>query len=130
MSADQLALLAAAGREQAFPSRTVLVHAGERSPAHYLPLAGRLRLITDGRELDWPQVHSGLGALSLLGRGVFPGDLVADPGTVLLVLDQDALLGVLEEHGRLSRTVLHLLASKLKSLLRTLPPRPASPPRA
>ncbi|HZX42912.1 MAG TPA: hypothetical protein VFE93_13820, partial [Myxococcaceae bacterium] len=84
MTADQLALLAAAGREQAFAGRTVLVHAGERSSAHFLPLAGRLRLISDGRELPWPWLHSGLGSLSVLGRRAFPADLVADPGTVLL----------------------------------------------
>jgi len=128
MSADQLALLAAVAREQAFPSRTVLVHAGERSPAHYIPLAGRLRLVSDGREISWPQLLSGLGALSVLGRRVLPADLVAEPGTVLLVLDQDALLTALEEHGRLSRTVLRLLASKLQSVRRTMPPRRSPPP--
>jgi CRP-like cAMP-binding protein len=128
MTADQLALLAAAGRERVFPSRTVLIHAGERSMAHYLPLAGRLRLVSDGREINWPQVHTGLGAMSVLGRGVFPADLVADPGTVLLVLEQDTLLAVLEEHGQLSRAVLRVLASKLQSVRRTMVPRHARPP--
>jgi len=128
MTADQLALLAAAGREQAFAGRTVLVHAGERSSAHFLPLAGRLRLISDGRELPWPWLHSGLGSLSVLGRRAFPADLVADPGTVLLVLDQDALLAVLEEHGRLSRAVLRVLASKLQTVRGMMAPRRTPPP--
>jgi len=118
MAVDQLALLAAAGREQAFPGRTVLVHAGERAPAHYIPLAGRLRLVSGGRDFTPAQAHAGLGALSVLGRGVLPADLVAEPGTVLLVLDQDALLAVLEEHGQLSRTLLRLLATKLQVLRR------------
>ena len=128
MSADQLALVAAAGREQAFPSRTVLVHAGERAQAHYIPLAGRLRLVSDGREFTPAQAHSGLGALSVLGRGALPADLVADPGTVLLVLDQDAMLAVLEEHGQLSRTLLRLLAAQLQSVRRVQSVQPASPP--
>jgi hypothetical protein len=44
MPVEDVTVLAAAGREQSFPTRTVLVHAGERSMAHYVPLAGRLQL--------------------------------------------------------------------------------------
>ncbi len=130
MSADQLALLAAAGREQAFPSRTVLVHAGERVPAHYIPMAGRLRLVSGGRDFTPTQAHAGLGALSVLGRGVLPADLIAEPGTVLLVLDRDALLAVLEEHGQLSRTLLRLLAVKLQAVSRVQPLQRSAPPAA
>src|SRR5262249_44727518 len=61
------------------------------------------------------------------------GDLVAEAGAGLLILERDALLNVLEEHGGLCRTVLRLLSSKLLDLRRIAPSAPvssASPPRA
>ena len=113
MPVEEVTLLAAAGREQAFPSRTVLGHAGERSMAHYVQLAGRLRLMTDLPGLASAGSHAGVGALSVLGGVALPADLVAEAGTVLLVLDRDALLGVLEEHGHVARTVLRVLGLML-----------------
>jgi CRP-like cAMP-binding protein len=115
---EDVTLLAAAGREQIFPSRTVLAHAGERSMAHYVPLAGRLRLLTDLPELAMAGSHAGVGALSVFGGVTLPADLVAEPGTVLLVLDRDALMGVLEEHGHVARTTLRMLALKLLEVRR------------
>jgi CRP-like cAMP-binding protein len=133
MTTEELTVIAAGGREQVFPTRTVLVNGGERAAAHYVPLTGRLRLHTDHVELETTAARSGMGVLSVLGRVPLPGDLVAEPGAVLLILDRDVLLNMLEEHGGLCRTVLRLLASKLLELRgkTSAPPvRPSSPPRA
>jgi len=128
MTAEELTVLAAVGREQAFPTRTVLVNAGERARAHYVPLTGRLELHTDRVELKTTAAQSGMGVLSVLGRVPMVGDLVAEAGAVLLILDRDALLNLLEEHGGLCRTVLRLLASKLLELRRQFPGAPVTPP--
>lgn len=133
MPVEDLRVLASAGREQSFPTRTVLAHGGERAMAHYVPLAGRLWLEAGGVVLEATGMHGGLGALSVLGKVTLPGELVAEPGSVLLVLDRDALLGVLEEDGHLTRTFLRLLALKLLELRRkhgaaSRPPPPTAPP--
>src|SRR5215813_10198541 len=130
MPVDDVTVLAAAGREQSFPTRTVLAHAGERAMAHYVPLAGRLRLDSGGPVIEATEAHGGLGALSVLGGAVLDADLVVDAGSVLLVLDRDALLNVLEEHGHLARTILRQLATKLLELRRKpgAVSRPVPPP--
>ena len=126
MPVEDVTVLASAGREQSFHG-TVLGHAGERSMAHYVPLAGRLRL--SDHVIEATGTQGGVGALSVLGGVVLPVDLVAEPGSVVLVLDADALLGVLEEHGHVARTVLRQLALKLLEFRRTsFPPRPPRPP--
>ena len=130
MTAEELTVLAAVGREQAFPTRTVLANSGERARAHYVPLTGRLALHTDRVELAATAAQSGMGVLSVLGRVPMVGDLVAEAGTVLLILDRDALLNILEEHGGVSRSVLRLLASKLLDLRRKAPGAPVTPPAA
>ena len=129
MPVEDVTVLAGAGREQSFPVRTVLAHAGERAMAHYVPLAGRLRL-AGGPVLEATEMHGGLGALSVLANVPLPGDLVTEAGSVLLVLDRDAFLGVLEEHGHLARTILRLIAQKVLELRRTRGalPRPPPPP--
>ena len=128
MPVEDVTVLAAVGREQSFPSRTVLARAGERTMAHYVPLAGRLRL-SDTPLIEVQATHGGVGALSVLGNVVLPSDLVAEAGSVLLVLDRDALLGVLEEHGHVARTVLRLIAMKLLEFRRnSAPAAPARPP--
>ena len=78
MPVEDVTVLAAAGREQSFPTRTVLVHAGERSMAHYVPLAGRLQL--SDHLVEATGTYGGVGALSVLGGVVLPADLVADAG--------------------------------------------------
>ena len=128
MPVEDVTVLAGAGREQSFPIRTVLAHAGERAMAHYVPLAGRLRLDSSGPVFEATESHGGLGALSVFGGAPLPADLVVDPGSVLLVLDRDALLGVLEEHGHLARTILRLLALKLLELRRARGALPRSQP--
>ena len=70
MPVEDVTVLAAAGREQSFPTRTVLAHAGERSMAHYVPLAGRLRL--SDHVIEATATHGGVGALSVLGGVVLP----------------------------------------------------------
>lgn len=134
MDRDELALVAAAGREQHIRTRTVLVHAGERAMAHYLPLAGRLRLVSKrGGRATSTSAEIGFGGLSVLGRGSVPEDLVADAGTVLLIIDEDALVALLEEHGHLARAVLRILATRLRQLHQFEPrlptPAPLSPVR-
>jgi CRP-like cAMP-binding protein len=130
MPVEDVTLLAAVGREQIFPTRTVLAHAGERAMAHYVQLAGRLRLMTDEPELATAGSKTGVGALSVFGGVTLPVDLVAEPGTVLLVLDGDALMGVLEEHGHVARTTLRLIAHKLLEVRRArgIESRPSNPP--
>jgi CRP-like cAMP-binding protein len=130
MPVEDVTVLAGAGREQSFPTRTVLAHAGERAMAHYVPLAGRLRLEADVPLLEATGTHGGLGALSVLGNVALQADLVAEPGSVLLVLDRDAFLGVLEEHGHVARTILRQLARKLLELRRArgAVQRPPPPP--
>ena len=100
--------------------------------AHYVPLAGRLRLEGGGPVFEATGMHGGLGALSVLGNVALPAELVAEPGSVLLVLDRDALLGVLEEHGHVARTFLRILALKLLELRRkhgaVSRPPPSPPP--
>jgi CRP-like cAMP-binding protein len=130
MPVEDVTVLAGAGREQSFPTRTVIAHAGERAMAHYVPLAGRLRLEAGGPLLEATDTHGGLGALSVLGNVPLPADLVTEPGSVLLVLDRDALLGVLEEHGHVARTFLRMIAVKLLELRRArgAVARPAPPP--
>ena len=130
MSVEDLTLLAAAGREQVFPTRTVLVRGGERAQAHYVQLAGRLRLMSDLPEVVAAAQHPGVGVLSMLGGAVLPADLVAEPGTVLLVLDRDAFVASLEEHGHLARSFLRLIALKLLEVRRFTHagPPPARPP--
>jgi CRP-like cAMP-binding protein len=118
MPVEDVTLLAAVGREQLFPTRTVLAHAGERTMAHYVQLAGRLRLLSDVPELAMAGSHTGVGALSVFGGVTLPVDLIAEAGTVLLVLDRDALMGVLEEHGHVARSTLRLLARKLLEVRR------------
>jgi CRP-like cAMP-binding protein len=128
MPVEDVTVLAAVGREQSFPSRTVLARAGERTMAHYVPLAGRLRL-SNAPLLEGQATHGGVGALSVLGNVVLPADLVVEAGSVLLVLDRDALLDVLEEHGHVARTVLRLLAMKLLEFRKnSSPANPSRPP--
>jgi len=132
MPVEDVTVLAGAGREQSFPVRTVLAHAGERAMAHYVPLAGRLRIESGGPLIEATDMHGGLGALSVLGNVPLPADLVSEAGSVLLVLDRDALLGVLEEHGHLARTFLRMIAVKLLELRRArgavMRPSPPPPP--
>jgi CRP-like cAMP-binding protein len=132
MPVEDVTVLAGAGRELSFPTRTVLAHAGERAMAHYVPLAGRLRLESAGPLLEATDTHGGLGALSVLGNVPLPADLVAEPNSVLLLLDRDALLNVLEEHGHLARTFLRMIAVKLLELRRArgAVARPSPPPPA
>lgn len=130
MSVEDLTLMAAAGREEVIPTRTVLARAGERASAHYVQLAGRLHVMLDLPELDSAAGQPGVGALSVLGGAVLPADLVAEAGSVLLVLDRDALIGVLEEHGHVARSILRLFALKLLEARRLAPvgPPPPRPP--
>ncbi|RPH71385.1 MAG: hypothetical protein EHM78_07510 [Myxococcaceae bacterium] len=131
MSVEDLTLLAAAGREEVIPTRTVLARAGERASAHYVQLAGRLHVMLDLPDLVSAAGQPGVGALSVLGGAVLPADLVAEAGSVLLVLDRDALMGVLEEHGHVARSVLRLFALKLleaRRLAPVAPPPPRPPP--
>jgi CRP-like cAMP-binding protein len=116
LPAAELALIALAGREQVVNRRSVLVEAGELPAALYVPLRGQIELSMPGRETppDWNPVR--LGGLALLGQSPLAGDLVASAGAELLVVDRDALLTVLEEHGQLCRHLLRALALRLRTV--------------
>src|SRR5262249_56525180 len=87
LSEGSLALLAAAGREVVCPGRTQLVAEGERASAHWVPLTGRLRGLRGGEPLPEDPIREGAGGLSVLTELALPCDIVAEPGTVLFVLD-------------------------------------------
>src|SRR5262245_22837709 len=110
LSPRNLAVLAAAGREIVCPVRTQLVSEGERASAHWVALTGRLRATRGGEPLPGDPIQEAVGGLSVLTELPFPCDVVAEPGTVLFVLDADALLETLEENGRLARMVLRAMA--------------------
>jgi CRP-like cAMP-binding protein len=116
LPAAELRLLALAGREQVIPRRTVLVEAGELPGALYVPLRGQLELSTPApqRTPEWNPAR--LAGLALLGQSELVGDLVASAGAELLVVDRDALLTVLEEHGTLCRHLLRALALQLRTV--------------
>jgi CRP-like cAMP-binding protein len=111
----ELPLIALASREKAFATRSVLVRAGERPEALHVPLRGMLGLSLAGRDWSGPANPAHLAGLALLGRIPLPADLVATAGTVVLVVDLDALHAVLEEHGQLCRHLLRALAWQLRT---------------
>jgi CRP-like cAMP-binding protein len=112
---DELSLIALAGREKTFATRSVLVRAGERPEALHVPLRGMLGLSLAGQEWSGAANPAHLAGLALLGRIPLPADLVATPGTVVLVVDLDALHAVLEKQGQLCRHLLRALAWQLRS---------------
>ncbi|HET9155942.1 MAG TPA: cyclic nucleotide-binding domain-containing protein [Myxococcaceae bacterium] len=112
-SPESLTLLAAAGREVVCSARTQLVSEGERASAHWVALTGRLHALRGGEPLSGDPIKDGAGGLSILTELAYPCDLVAEPGTVLFVLDADALLETLEEHGRLARAALRAMAQSV-----------------
>jgi CRP-like cAMP-binding protein len=112
---DELSLIALAGRERTLPTRSTLVEAGERPEALYLPLHGRLGLFLGGQEWSPKANPAHLAGLALHGRIRLPADLVAAAGTVVLIVEREALLALLEEHGVLSRHLLRALAWQLRS---------------
>lgn len=112
--AAELELLAAAGREVVCSTRTTLVGEGERASAHWVALTGRLRAVRPGG-VPFPgdRIENGFGGLSILGDRAMPCEVVAEPGSVLLVLDADNLLGMLDESGALTRSLLRSMASAI-----------------
>jgi len=109
-STGDLSVLAAAGREVTCSGRTLLAAEGERASAHWVALTGRLRAFRGGEPLLGEPFEAGFGVLSVVAERPLPCELVAEPGTVLFVLDADALFETLEERGRLARAVLREMA--------------------
>lgn len=116
MTTDELALLAAAGREVLYTRRTLLVPAEERAMALYVPLTGRLRTLRDGQPVPCDAIREFYGGTSLLSGSVIAADVVAEPGTALFILDRDALLAVLEEHGAFARSLLRNMSRRVIEL--------------
>ena len=79
---------------------------------------GRLRGLHHGEPLPGEPFEAGFGGLSVLTKLPLPCDLVAEPGTVLFVLDEDTLLGALEQRGRLARTALRAMARSVLAVRR------------
>jgi CRP-like cAMP-binding protein len=112
--ASELAQFASAGREVVCSTRTTLVAEGERASAHWVALTGRLRAVRPaGAAFPGDRIENGFGGLSILGDRPMPCDLVAEPGSVLLVLDADALFAVLDESGGLTRSLLRAMAQAI-----------------
>lgn len=110
MDTRSLSVLAGAGREVVCSTRTQLAAEGERASAHWVPLTGRLEALRRGEPVPGEPIESGFGGLSLLTEQPMPVDLFAEAGTVLFVLDADALLETLEENGGLAREALRAMA--------------------
>ena len=115
LPSDELSVIALAGHEKTLPTRSVLLKAGERPGALYLPLHGTLELFLAGREWSGTANPAHLAGLALLGEIPLPADLVGTEGTVVLRVDLDALHAVLEKDGQLCRHVLRALAWQLRS---------------
>ena len=112
---DELSVIALAGHDKTLPARSVLLKAGERPGALYLPLRGLLGLFLAGREWSGTANPAHLAGLALLGQIPMPADLVGTEGTVVLKVDLDALRAVLQQHGQLCRHLLRALAWQLRS---------------
>ena len=117
LSAEELSLIALAGREEVVTRRTVLVAAGERPGALYVPLSGEIGITGAAASPGSGAAENPAraAALALLGQMPLRVNLVAPPGTTLLIVPRDSLLALLEERGQLSRNLLQALASRLKA---------------
>jgi CRP-like cAMP-binding protein len=116
LTTAELELLASAGREVIYTKRTLLVPADERAMAFYVALTGRLMAVRGGQPVPGDPIREFYGASSMVGDAVLAADIVAEPGTVLFVLDRDAFFAVLEEHGALQRSLLRTLSIRLLEL--------------
>ena len=116
LSTEELATVVSAGREMVCTTRTVLVPAEQAADAHYVALTGRLRALRNGKPILDEVVRTVYGGLSLLSGDCLPADVVAEPGTVLFVLDRDVLSALLEENGSLGRTFLRAMSQRLIQL--------------
>src|SRR5262249_43234135 len=92
LDTQSLSMLASAGREMVCSTTTRLAAEGERSSAHWVVLTGRLQALRRGEPLPGDPIEEGFGGLSLLTELPLPVDLIAEAGTVLFVLDADALI--------------------------------------
>jgi CRP-like cAMP-binding protein len=116
---DEISLIALAGREKIFATRSVLVRAGERPEALHVPLRGTLGLSLAGQEWSGAADPAHLAGLAMLGRIPLAADLVTAAGTVVLVVGHAALQAVVEEQGQLGRHLLRALARQLTSRRQT-----------
>jgi CRP-like cAMP-binding protein len=115
LSAEELSLIALAGREEVVSRRTVIVAAGEQPGALYVPLSGELELAPAGPRSGTAENPARAAALALLGEVPLGTNLVAPAGTELLVVPRDALVALLEERGQLCRNLLAALAARLRA---------------
>jgi CRP-like cAMP-binding protein len=116
LTTAELELLASAGREVLYTKRTLLVPADERAMAFYVALTGRLTAVRGGQPVPGDPIREFYGASAMVGDAVLAADIVAEPGTVLFVLDRDAFFAVLEEHGALQRSLLRIMSLRVLEL--------------
>ncbi len=116
LTTAEVELLASAGREVVFTKRTLLVPADEPAMAFYVALTGRLSVLRGGQPVPGDPIREFYGASSMLGDAVLAADVVAEPGTVLFVLDRDAFFAVLEEHGAFQRSLLRIMSGRVLEL--------------
>jgi CRP-like cAMP-binding protein len=118
---EQLEALAAAGREVAYARRTVVVPEGQRPAALYVALAGRLRALRGGEPVPGDPVGPFFGGLGIPASYGSVADIVAEPGTILFILDEDAVRSMLEETSSLGRLMLQLASTRLLDLRASQP---------
>jgi CRP-like cAMP-binding protein len=118
LSTEQLQTVVSAGREVVCPTRTLLVPAEQRPDAHYVALTGRLQALRNGKPVLDEVVRTVFGGLSFLSDTGLSADVVAEPGTVLFVLDRDVMFALLEENGSIGRTFLNAMSQRLIDLRR------------
>ena len=116
LTTAEVELLASAGREVVFTKRTLLVPADEPAMAFYVALTGRLSVLRGGQPVPGDPIREFYGASSMLGDAVLAADVVAEPGSVLFVLDRDAFFAVLEEHGAFQRSLLRIMSGRVLEL--------------
>jgi len=109
----QLETLAAAGREVAYSRRTVVVPEGQRPTALYVALAGRLRALRDGEPVPGDPVAQFFGGLGVPTEYSSVADIVAEPGTILFILDEEAVRSMLEENSSFGRHMLQLASNRV-----------------
>jgi len=113
---EQLEAMAAAGREVAYARRTVVVPEGQRPGALYVALAGRLRALRGGEPVPGDPVGPFFGGLGIPAGYGSVADIVAEPGTILFILDEDSVRSMLEEKSSLMRVMLQLAGTRLLEL--------------
>lgn len=123
----QLAALAQHMREYVVPRGTILHPAVEPQRAAYLVTDGRVRLQRDGRAAGTVEAPGALGLIHLLAGQPPQATAIAETDVSTLVIEEAALLDVLEEHFSVVLHIQGVLGREIAALQEELscyaPPR-------